>query len=198
MSSRDIILARVRTNQPPATNLPAIPLFDEALPEAWGQFHAVLQRLGGRVLDVASQDTDLDTVIRQAFPDAKLIASVVPEVAGNRPVTAGEDPHALADIDVAVVRARFAVAETGSLCFTEDELVVNTLAYLAQHLVVLLDPVVLLGNLHQAYQREEFACAKYTVFHSGPSATADIEGTLVLGAQGVRSLTVLLCPLAAR
>jgi L-lactate dehydrogenase complex protein LldG len=31
----------------------------------------------------------------------------------------------------------------------------------------------------------------YAAFHTGPSATADIEGVLIHGAQGVRSLFVL-------
>jgi L-lactate utilization protein LutC len=34
--------------------------------------------------------------------------------------------------------------------------------------------------------------ARYAVFHTGPSATADIEGVLIHGARGVRSLTVIV------
>ena len=40
--------------------------------------------------------------------------------------------------------------------------------------------------------RPELQGASYAVFHSGPSATADIEGVLIHGAQGVRSLSVVL------
>lgn len=39
--------------------------------------------------------------------------------------------------------------------------------------------------------------AFYAAFHTGPSATADIEGVLIHGAQGERSLSVLLVPLSA-
>ena len=46
--------------------------------------------------------------------------------------------------------------------------------------------------MHRAYMRPEFRELPYAVLHSGPSATADIEGVLILGAQGVRSLTVVL------
>jgi hypothetical protein len=49
-------------------------------------------------------------------------------------------------------------------------------------------------NLHHAYIRPEFRDRHYASFHTGPSATADIEGVLIHGAQGVRSLSVL--PLA--
>jgi L-lactate dehydrogenase complex protein LldG len=52
---------------------------------------------------------------------------------------------------------------------------------------VLLDPADIVVNM-----RLEFREQPYAVFHSGPSATADIEGVLILGAQGVRSLTVVL------
>jgi L-lactate dehydrogenase complex protein LldG len=64
-------------------------------------------------------------------------------------------------------------------------------AALAQHLIVLLDPADIVLNLHHAYRRPEFRERHYAAFHTGPSATADIEGVLIHGAQGVRSLTVL-------
>jgi L-lactate dehydrogenase complex protein LldG len=55
----------------------------------------------------------------------------------------------------------------------------------------LLDPADIVGNLHHAYHRSDFFAAKYAVLMSGPSATADIEGVLIHGAQGIRSLTVI-------
>jgi L-lactate dehydrogenase complex protein LldG len=103
-------------------------------------------------------------------------------------------PRALADVDHAVVRASCGVAEAGSVLLTDQDLKVNALAYLAQHLIVLLDPADIVLNIHSAYARPEFRECPYAVFHSGPSATADIEGVLILGAQGVRSLSVLLLP----
>jgi L-lactate dehydrogenase complex protein LldG len=83
------------------------------------------------------------------------------------------------------------VAETGSVLLSEAELYINAVAYLAQHLIVLLDPADIVVNLHHAYRRPEFRDRHYAAFHTGPSATADIEGVLIHGAQGVRSLSVL-------
>jgi len=57
---------------------------------------------------------------------------------------------------------------------------------------VLLDPADVVLNLHHAYLRSEFRDRHYASFHTGPSATADIEGVLIHGAQGVRSLSVIL------
>ena len=56
-------------------------------------------------------------------------------------------PCDLGDVDIGVVRAAFAVAETGSVCLTQSTLVVNSLGYLPQHLIVLLDPADIEGVL---------------------------------------------------
>lgn len=92
-----------------------------------------------------------------------------------------------------MVRAAFGVAETGSLWLSEAAFRVNALGLLPQHLMVLLDPAEIVPNRHRA-----FFTARYAVFMTGPSATADIEGVLLRGAQGIRSLTVLAAPRAFR
>ena len=138
----------------------------------------------------------LSEYVRAAFSGLYVLSSehddAVPEIAGNRDLATVAQPKDLEDVDVAIVRAVLGVAETGSVLFTQDELRVNAVAYLAQHLVVLLDPADILVNIQAAYRRPEFGRAAYAVLHTGPSATADIEGVLIHGAQGVRSLTVFL------
>ena len=151
--------------------------------------------MGGRLAE-ASPDGDPLGAVRERLAGARVVASAVPEVAGNRDLARVAHPADLADVDVAVVRAVFGVAETGSVLFTQDELKVNSVAYLAQHLIVLLDPADLVVNIQAAYRRPEFGRSAYAVLHTGPSATADIEGVLIHGAQGVRSLTVVLLPRA--
>jgi L-lactate dehydrogenase complex protein LldG len=71
-------------------------------------------------------------------------------------------------------------------------LVVNALGALSQHLIVLLDPAAIVDTMHDAYGRLNLAASPYGVFLAGPSATGDIEGVIIHGAQGARSLTVLL------
>jgi hypothetical protein len=66
--------------------------------------------------------------------------------------------------------------------------------YPAQHLAVPLDPDDIVSGLQDAYDRAEFHQVGYAVFHTGRSATGDIEGVLILGAQGVRTLTVAFIP----
>lgn len=194
MTSRDAILAAVRANEPrPVPALPDVPRFESTTRSLLDDFREALLRMGGKF---APKDGggDLDEFIRSLFPQARVICSATAEVKGTRALARSTNPTDLADVDVGIVRATFGVAETGSIWLSEAELQVNALAYLAQHFVVLLDPSDILGNLHDAYRDSRFKTARYAVLVTGPSATADIEGVFIHGAQGVRSLTVV--PLA--
>ena len=193
MSSRNTILDSLRAAQRKPTTLPDVPMFDAGLPPALDKFKGTLAQMGGIWAEMPA-DTDIDALIRARYPDAKVICSAVPEVAGTRRIEEVRDPHELNDVDVGIVRPRFAVAETGSIWLSETQYQVNALGYLSQHLVALLDPADIVGNLHHAYHRSEFFAANYAVLMSGPSATADIEGVLIHGAQGIRSLTVIPVP----
>ncbi|MGO9993793.1 MAG: LutC/YkgG family protein [Steroidobacteraceae bacterium] len=190
MSSRNAILSRLREVQPAPRPLPEVPLFDQALPPPVEAFRTSLARLGGDWCEPPA-DGDIEQFVRQRFPDALVVCSAVAEVRGSRCIEEVTRPQDLYDVDVGVVRPAFAVAETGSIWLSEKEYQVIALGYLSQHLVALLDPSDIVGNLHQAYHRPEFLDARYAVLMSGPSATADIEGVLIRGAQGIRSLTVV-------
>lgn len=197
MSSRDNMLASIRANLPRLDRkLPQVPLFDEAPPPSLlTAFKENLIRMGGIFLDPTTSGDPL-AAVRAKIAGAKVVCSTVPEIAGNRDIGKVGATQELADVDFAIVRASFGVAETGSVLLSDANLTINAVAYLAQHLIVLLDPADIVGNLHHAYRRPEFRERYYASFHSGPSATADIEGVLIHGAQGVRSLSVLPYPRA--
>ena len=192
MSSRDEILTSIRANRPQLERpLSVVPRFDDKPPASLlAAFKESLERMGGIFLD-PPESGDALTTVRAKIADAKIVCSMVPEIMGNRDIAETASPRDLADVDVAIVRASFAVAETGSVLLSEKDLRINAVAYLVQHLIVLIDPTDIVVNLHHAYQRPEFRCLHYACFHTGPSATADIEGVLIHGAQGVRSLTVV-------
>lgn len=201
MNPREEILARVRKHQPAAQPLPGLPAFARPAAPAPGGFEAfaaALGRMGGRVVEPAAGG-DLAGLVAQLFPSARVICSAVPEWAGTRPLAAVRHPRELDDVDVGIVRALFGVAETGSVLLTESELQVEAIGFLAQHLVVLLDPQRIVATMHDAYLDAAFTASRYQIFMTGPSATADIEGVLIHGAQGIRSLTLVpLAPPAAQ
>lgn len=196
MSPRDSIMSAVRKNLPrPAVPLPqprakrkgAIGAQESILPG----FRKQLEAMGGRSFEVADAGA-ARAKVAELFPAAKVVCSATPEVAGIREIADVRDPHELNDVDVGVVRSSLAVEEAGAIWLTERELVVNALGVLSQHLIVLLDPTAIVATMHDAYERIELAASPYGVFLAGPSATGDIEGVIIHGAQGARSLTVLL------
>jgi L-lactate dehydrogenase complex protein LldG len=216
MSARDAILEAVRRNLPrPAVPLPEIPGTDRkgirtglgykghltGLAEVPGfpdagepilpYFRRQLEAMGGRSFEVADAAA-ARAKVAELFPAAKVVCSAAPEVPGTRRVDDVRDPHELNDVDVGVVRSPLGVAEAGAVWVTQTELVVNALGVLSQHLVVLLDPAAIVDTMHDAYGRIDLTASPYGVFLAGPSATGDIEGVIIHGAQGARSLTVLL------
>ncbi len=72
----------------------------------------------------------------------------------------------------------------------------QAILFLCQHLVVVVPEGEVVHNMHEAYERldsnGEFDSGHFGTFLSGPSKTADIEQSLVIGAQGARSLVLLL------
>jgi L-lactate dehydrogenase complex protein LldG len=221
MTPRDAILEAVRRNLPrPAVPLPEIPGSERKrvkhglgykehltrLPEVPGRsdpgepilpsFRRQLEAMGGRSFEVADAAA-ARAKVAELFPDAKVVCSAVPEVPGTLRIEAVRDPHELNDVDVGVICSPLGVAEAGAVWLTQTELVLNALGVLSQHLVVLLDPVAVVGTMHEAYGRIDLAASPYGVFLAGPSATGDIEGVIIHGAQGARSLTVLLLAPAA-
>jgi L-lactate dehydrogenase complex protein LldG len=198
MTSRDDILASIRQNRPGLDRpLPDVPMFnDKPPPLLLSMFKDSLTSMGGVFLEPPEAGDPL-LPVHDKIAGAKVVCSTVPEIAGNRDIGSVGRPQDLADVDVAIVRAAFGVAETGSVLLSDADLHVNAVAYLAQHLIVLLDPAYIVVNLHHAYRRPEFRNRHYAAFHTGPSATADIEGVLIHGAQGVRSLSVLPLVLGA-
>ena len=109
--------------------------------------------------------------------------------------------------EAAVVSAQAAVEQAQiNLGFTKVTSLVDDIAgsaqlqvgsFVSQTLIVLLDPNEIVADMHKAYRRVRLEETAYGCFIAGPSATTDIEATLVHGAQGVHSLDVFFLPRAS-
>jgi L-lactate dehydrogenase complex protein LldG len=192
--NREVILGAIRSSLPKdKVEHPRIPVFQRTDRPLKSEFEQHLQEAGGTAHDVGSV-ADVEAKLMTLHPGAKVVCSAVPEIAGTRRVEKVRDPHELADVDVGVVRAQFGIAETGAIWLTQEDLVVNALAVLSQHLIVFLDPAQIVPDMHEAYRRVRLNETAFGCFMMGPSATADVEATLVHGAQGARSLNIFFVP----
>ena len=136
--------------------------------------------------------TTLEEVVRRCYPDAKSVASALPEVtlATVNPDRV-EDPRELVDIDLGVVSGAFGVAENGAVWIPQD-IRHKALYFGATALMVVIPRDALVDTMHEALARPELDDFEYGCFMSGPSKTADIEQALVFGAHGPMSITVVL------
>ena len=191
--SRNMILEVVRGNQPVAQPMPTIPHFHtNKSTDLVAAFCESIARMAGVV--VTEVVPNLNSFLRAKFPDAKVICSATPEYAGTiEPASLNRWSEASA-IDVCILRSPMGVAETGSILLSDIELQVNTIAFLAHDLVVLLDPKQIVENIHDAYEHPYFKLRPYSVLMTGPSGSGDISGITVHPAQGVKTLTVILFP----
>jgi L-lactate dehydrogenase complex protein LldG len=137
---------------------------------------------------------NLDSFLRTKFPDAKIICSAIPEYAGTIKPASFQRWSDASTIDVCILRSPMGVAETGSILLSDNELQVNTIAFLAHDLVVLLDPKQIVANIHDAYEHPYFKLRHYSVLMTGPSGSGDIGWVVVHPAQAAKTLTVLLSP----
>ncbi len=103
-----------------------------------------------------------------------------------------ERPHEFDSVELAVIQGEFAVAENGAVWVKNPNNRHRALYFLAENIVLVVDKTQIVPTMHQAYKLIDFEEPGYGVFISGPSKTADIEQSLVIGAHGPKSGIVLL------
>jgi L-lactate dehydrogenase complex protein LldG len=191
MTSKTEILKAIRSIRTPDAALPAIVGDWIRYANPYEQFRQVLEAVGGhcqrvtRLSDAASALSELPQ-----YREAKETVSTVPGIAANVVQEVIEDPHLLETVDLAIVRGAFGVAENAAIWVNDAGVRQRAIFVIAQHLVIVLPTPDIVHNMHEAYGRVDVAETSWGAFISGPSKTADIEQSLVIGAHGPRSLTV--------
>ncbi|HEY2759538.1 MAG TPA: LUD domain-containing protein, partial [Pirellulales bacterium] len=156
------------------------------------QFANVLAEIGGKFYRVASPaEANQQLSEIPVYRDAKKIVSLATGIGeSNVDYAAITDPHELEPIDFAILPGEFAVAENAAIWVTDRNLPLRAIYFIVQHLALVVPASEIVDNMHQAYERLKFDRPEFGAFIAGPSKTADIEQSLVIGAHGPRSLTV--------
>ena len=196
MSNKEDILKRYRANvrekfdMPDLSDIKAI-----TYPNPLVQFVKMSEMVGGQVIEV-DPGRDINVLIRELFPDAKEIASNLPEItiATRNSDNVGR-ARDLNGTDVGIIRGQFGVAENACVWIPQT-MKEKAVMFISENLVILLPKSQIVNNMHEAYKRIQFdeMYDGYGTFISGPSKTADIAQVLVMGAQAARSATILLLP----
>jgi hypothetical protein len=166
VSGRSAILDAIRRAAVPHVARAELPRATSLVEDLTGRFLQVVSHVGGRGVRRAPA-TPLQSLLDTEFPEG----------------------HG----DVVVVRGRFGVAENGAVYVDADDLVERKQVVSYERLVLLVPESAIVATMHEAVRLmpRESRCGW---FLSGPSKTADIEQSLVIGAQGARTLLVVLDP----
>lgn len=191
MSSREKILNRLRNNVRETYDMPDLGFKKLTFDDPVAQFiETASTTAGAKVIEMKEGD-DINDLIRQAYPDAKVISSNVEGVKADRnPDTVGAAQE-LDSTDVGVIKGEVACAENGCV-WVPQTMKEKAICFISEYLVLIVDKKNIVSNMHEAYQRIEMPEYGFGSFISGPSKTADIEQALVYGAQAARGMTIIV------
>ena len=187
MTSKEKILKNIKDNNiVKDVKLPSYENFGIKFDNKFETFSTMIESVGGKALLI--EKDKLDETIKALYPEEKQIASNIDFCSlGNFDANSCDDAHDLKDIDLAIVKGNFAVAENGAIWMKNENNRHRALYFIAQNIVIVIDEKEILNNMHEAYEKISFENKGYGVFISGPSKTADIEQSLVIGAHGPKS-----------
>jgi L-lactate dehydrogenase complex protein LldG len=190
MSSREQILAKIKSNQPDFKALTVNFKFESAFENLYEKFAETLSFVGGKAIEVADYEA-IKADVREHYSDVFNIATTIPELSELADFSLNvSDPHELELLNLAIIEGDFGVAENAAIWVSEKQFPHRVLPMITQYLAIVIHKKDLLTNMHRAYERVHINETGFGTFISGPSKTADIEQSLVIGAHGARGLTV--------
>lgn len=190
MSTQNEILDNVKRHIGTKYDMPDFDIAGIQYADKTAKFIEMSKFVGGDAMLVEGRE--INELIRSLYPDAKVIASNLPEISI---ATVNPDEvayaHDLNGTDLAIIRGELGVAENACVWIPQN-VKEKVVYFIAEYLVIVLDKNKLVSNMHEAYDQIKFNDSGFGVFISGPSKTADIEQALVVGAHGAKGVTVLL------
>lgn len=187
---KEELLNKLRRNVVRQFDMPNKPVDGIVYSDVTNQFAEMSKTVGAKVLEVKSSD-DLNSVIREAYPNAKIFASSINGIEADLNPDTIASAADLNGTDVGIIQGELGVAENGCVWIPQT-MKERAVCFISEELVILLDKDNIVSNMHEAYKRIQMPHYGYGVFISGPSKTADIEQALVMGAQAARGVTVIL------
>ncbi len=187
---KEELFDKLRRNTREQFDMPDLTIKAITYPDTVKQFIEMSQTVGGKVKCIKKED-DVNKIIRELYPEAKVFASNVPGIEADlNPDTVAEAKD-LNGTDVGILQGELGVAENGCIWIPQT-MKEKAICFISEELVILLDRKNIVNNMHEGYKRIRVPELGYGCWISGPSKTADIEQALVMGAQAARGVTVLI------
>lgn len=194
MSSKERILAAIAANKPKFTALPDLGFTKVSYDDVAGKFIETLTAIGGKVIRISDLNEVAAYIKSNTTKDQRVVSNVpgLADVSEQNADSAAVSPHSLQDVELTILSAYWGVAENGAVWIKEEPSFQRVLPFINQHLAIVLQSKNIVATMHDAYEKIGMENYGYAAFIAGPSKTADIEQSLVLGAHGPRTMTVFL------
>jgi L-lactate dehydrogenase complex protein LldG len=187
MNSRDKILNAIAANQPELVGLPIIDLDTVISYENnYNQFKTVLESIGGKV-ELIQDISVVNNLLTAEKSNGKLIINTLDET--DKKIVSLTS-FELEKLEKICIKATLGVAENGAVWVYESQMMNRLLPFICQHLILVIDKKDIVPTLHHAYKKIDVVKEGFGIFIAGPSKTADIEQSLVIGAHGARTTTI--------
>ncbi|MDY6206290.1 MAG: LUD domain-containing protein [Prevotella sp.] len=188
---KEELFEKLRKNTKQQFDMPDLSIKAVKYPDTLEHFIKTSEMVGGKVKRV-KKDDDLNAVIKELYPEAKVFASDVEgiTIASLNPDTVAEATE-LNGTDVAILQGIVGVAENGCI-WVPQTMKEKAVMFISENLVILIDKDKIVDNMHEGYKLVKVPEMGFGCWISGPSKTADIEQALVMGAQAARGVTVLI------
>ncbi len=194
MKSKRIILENIKRANVPSVPLPSLEVKHANHEDKNLKFKDMLQSVGG-VASWLETGNSIEDFIQENYGNLGEIATNM-DISLKRTKTNDiDDPHSLKDVDLAIIKGEFAVAENGAVWVKEDDNQNRAIYFIARKLLIIVPKNNIVDSMHEAYKKIDFSKGGFGTFISGPSKTADIEQALVIGAHGAMECRVLFADL---
>ncbi|AOW10560.1 LutC/YkgG family protein [Flavobacterium gilvum] len=190
MSAKENILNTIAKNQPKLVPLPEIDLNSVIdYEDLYTQFKTVLEGIGGKV-EMISDVSFLKEELKTDKESGNFVVNTIAALGEVDSHVVSLSASELEKLEKAYVEGTVGVAENGAVWIYESQMINRLVPFICQHLVLVIEKKNLVATLHHAYKKIEAAREGFGAFIAGPSKTADIEQSLVIGAHGARSARI--------
>ena len=194
MKSKKTILENIKKANVPSVPLPSLEIKHTSYKDKNLKFKDMLQSVGG-VASWLEKGDSLEDFIHKKYDSLGVIATNIDLSLKHTKTNDIDDPHSLKDVDLAIIKGEFAIAENGAIWIKEDDNLNRAVYFIARKLLIIVPKGNIVDSMHEAYKKIDFSKGGFGTFISGPSKTADIEQALVIGAHGAIECRVLFADL---
>lgn len=133
---------------------------------------------------------EINSYINENFKDKNIICDVKNLMPQHNNALNYIDPHDLSFVNLYITKGHFGVAENGAIWFKSKSY--RTLFFIVEYSFFIIEEKDIFNNMNEACEHIDLENKDFGTFICGPSKTADIEQSLVIGAHGAKESFVAI------